>query len=60
MYDLKTGKTGISTSQMNKYERNLPVDTPVYKVTPSGHDVPRPTTYTGIGLGGNAIYNLAK
>lgn len=36
------------------------VQRPTYKVTPSGHDVPRPTTYTGIGLGGNAIYNLAK
>ncbi|WP_256077337.1 RHS repeat-associated core domain-containing protein [Massilia sp. YIM B04103] len=60
IFDLKTGQSGMSSSQLAKYERNLPTGTPIYTVTKEGHNVPRPTTYTGIGLGGNAIYNLSN
>ena len=55
-FDLKTGKSGISNTQMNKYNRNLPKDTPVYTIRPDGHDVTRPTTYTGVGAATNTGY----
>lgn len=47
MNRLKTGKSGISNSQMVKYERNLPEGTPVFKVTPNGHNAPRPQSMGG-------------
>lgn len=48
-FDLKTGKSGISNTQMTKYERNLPDETPTYMVTPNGHNVPRPQNLAGFG-----------
>ena len=56
IYDLKTGVSGISNSQMSRYERNLPGGTPVYTIRLGGHDVPRPTTYSGVGAIGNAVF----
>ncbi|ATE60020.1 RHS repeat-associated core domain-containing protein [Thauera sinica] len=56
VFDLKTGKSGISNSQMTKYERNLPEGTPVYTVTPNGHNAPRPQSLSGMGAGLNTGY----
>lgn len=58
VFDLKTGKSGISNSQMAKYERNLPEGTPVYTVTPNGHNAPRPQSMSGMGAGLNTGYLL--
>lgn len=58
VFDLKTGKSGISNSQMAKYERNVPEGTPVYTVTPSGHNAPRPQSLSGMGAGLNTGYLL--
>lgn len=54
VYDLKTGQSGISNAQMNRYNSNLPDGTPVYMVTPSTHNVPRPGSWSGVGAGFNS------
>ncbi len=58
VFDLKTGKSGISNSQMAKYERNLPEGTPVFTVTPNGHNAPRPQSMSGMGASFNTGYLL--
>jgi len=58
VFDLKTGESGISNSQMVKYKRNLPEGTPVYTVTPKGHNAPRPQSMSGMGAGLNTGYLL--
>jgi hypothetical protein len=55
-FDLKTGASGISAGQMSRYQANLPPGTLVYELRTTGHGVPRPTTYTGIGALGNTAY----
>jgi hypothetical protein len=42
VFDVKTGKSGMSKAQKNKYGKNLPEGTGVYTVTPKGHNVPKP------------------
>jgi hypothetical protein len=49
VFDLKTGKSGISNSQMAKYNDNLPEGTPIFTVTPNGHNAPRPQSMSGMG-----------
>ncbi|MEW6416490.1 MAG: hypothetical protein AB1482_14690, partial [Pseudomonadota bacterium] len=58
VFDLKTGKSGISNSQMAKYNNNLPEGTPVFTVTPNGHNAPRPQSMSGMGAGLNTGYLL--
>ena len=55
-FDLKTGKSGISSTQMDKHTDNLPDGTPVYTIRPTGHDVPRPQSMSGFGAGFNTGY----
>lgn len=59
-YDLKTGSSGISNAQMTKYQSNLPSGTPVYTVTPNGHNVPAPQSMAGFGAGLNTGYLLGS
>lgn len=56
VFDLKTGKSGVSNSQRAKYESNLPDGTQVFTVTPKGHDVPKPQSFSGMGAGFNTGY----
>lgn len=58
VFDLKTGKSGISNSQMAKYKDNLPEGTPVFTVTPNGHNAPRPQSMSGMGASFNTGYLL--
>uniref|UniRef100_UPI00402BAC95 RHS repeat-associated core domain-containing protein n=1 Tax=Methylomonas sp. PHL2-19 TaxID=3438878 RepID=UPI00402BAC95 len=58
VYDLKTGQSGISNAQMNRYNSNLPAGTPVYTVTSGGHNVPRPGSWSGGGAAFNSGYLL--
>jgi RHS repeat-associated protein len=56
IFDLKTGASGISPSQLSRYESGLPSGTSVFELRTTGHTALRPTTYTGIGALGNAAY----
>jgi len=60
VFDLKTGRSGISSRQMSRYRNGLPHGTPVYELRTSGHGAPRPNTFTGFGAAGNTAYQAFK
>lgn len=43
---------------MAKYKDNLPEGTPVFTVTPNGHNAPRPQSMSGMGASFNTGYLL--